>query len=98
MKSETRETLDSYFTEAKTIGAKTRLKMMRTETGIKDTVQEFFLEKLFASYKHKQGPMAKQDALNAAVANLPLDITSPVWRLQGTYINVTLIILNFKGR
>jgi hypothetical protein len=67
------------------IGAKSRLKTVRTEKGIKDTVQEFFLEKLFASYKGKHGPKAKQDALNAAVADLPPDITSPVWRLQGMF-------------
>ena len=69
----------------KTIGAKTRLKTVRTEKGIKDTVQEFFLEKLFASYKGKHGPKAKQDALDVAVAALPPDITSPVWRLQGMF-------------
>ena len=61
------------------------MKSLRTEKGIKDTVQEFFLEKLFSSYKGKHGPKAKQDALDAAVAALPLDITSPVWRLQGFY-------------
>lgn len=75
--------------EAKTIGAKTKLKTARTEKGIKDTVQEFFLKKLFASYKGKHGPKAKQDALDAAVADLPSDITSPVWRLQGTLLFIT---------
>ena len=94
MKNETQETLSSYFTEAKTIGAKTRLKVVRTEKGIKDTVQEFFLEKLFASYKGKHGPKAKQDALDAAVASLPSDITSPVWRLQGIFSKLLFIILD----
>ena len=61
------------------------MKTLRTEKGIKDTVQEFFLEKLFSSYKGKHGLKAKQDALDAAVAALPLDITSLVWRLQGFY-------------
>jgi hypothetical protein len=61
------------------------LKTLRTEKGIKDTVQEFFLEKLFASYKGKHGPKAKQEALDAAVAGLPPDIMSPVWRLQGMF-------------
>jgi len=59
------------------------LKKAQTQTGIKDTVQEFHLEKLFASYKGKLGPQAKQQALDDAVAELPEDITSPVWRLQG---------------
>jgi hypothetical protein len=77
------ETLENYHSQAITIGAKTKLKNARTETGIKDTFQEFFFEKLFASYKEKAGPKAKQDALNVARAQLPDDITSPVWRLQG---------------
>jgi hypothetical protein len=47
---------------------------------VKDTVQEFFLEKLYASYQDKHGPKAKQEALDAAIAALPEDITSPVWR------------------
>lgn len=75
--------LESYFTEAQAIGAKTKLKNKRTKTGVKDTVQEFFLEKLYQSYQDKRGPKAKQKALDAAVAALPDDITSPVWRLQG---------------
>jgi len=88
-KRKTQETLQSHFTEAKTIGAKTKLKTARTEKGIKDTVQEFFLKKLFTSYKGKNGPKAKQDALDAAVADLPSDITSPVWQLQGTLLFIT---------
>ena len=78
------------------------MKTLRTDKGIKDTVQEFFLEKLFSSYKAKHGPKAKQDALNAAVAALPSDITSPVWRLQGffyfTYISIkSLSIIDSKS-
>ncbi|KAF9472390.1 hypothetical protein BDN70DRAFT_938219 [Pholiota conissans] len=80
---ETMKTLDSYFVEAQTIGAKTKLKTSRTNTGIKDTVQEFFFDKVFESYEKKQGPAAKQQALDNAVAELPSDITSPVWRLRG---------------
>jgi hypothetical protein len=40
---------------------------------VKDTVQEFFLEKLYASYQDKHGPKAKQEALDAAIAALPED-------------------------
>ena len=39
------------------------------QTGIKDTVQEFYFEKLFSSYKGKHGPHVKQQALDAAVAH-----------------------------
>ena len=43
--------LDSYFEKATVIGSKTELKKAQTQTRIKDTVQEFHLEKLFASYR-----------------------------------------------
>jgi len=68
------------------VGNKTALKKHRTETGIKDTTQEHFLEKLFASYKGKSGTRKKQDALDAAVGQLPPDITSAVWRIDGTFV------------
>lgn len=77
------QTLHSYFEKASVIGSKTDLKKARTEKGIKDTVQEFHLEKLFSSYKGKHSPHAKRQALDAAIAELPPDITSPVWQLQG---------------
>lgn len=73
------KTLENYHSQAITIGAKTKLKNARTETGIKDTFQEFFFEQLFASYKLKDSPKAKQDALNVMCAQLSVDITSPVW-------------------
>jgi hypothetical protein len=82
-RAQTQRTLDSYLEKATVIGSKTELKKARTQTGIKDTVQEYHFEKLFSSYKGKLGPHAKQQALDAAVAELPDDITSPVWRLQG---------------
>ncbi|KAF8197056.1 hypothetical protein BJ912DRAFT_923160 [Pholiota molesta] len=82
-RAETLSILNGYFREASKIGAKSRLKASRTNTGIKDTVQEFFFDKLFDSYKAKQGPIAKQEALDRAIRDLPSDITSPVWRLKG---------------
>ena len=59
---------------------------MRTESGVKDTVQEHFLDKLFASYKGKQGTQAKQAALDSAIQSLPPNITSAVWRLKSIFI------------
>ncbi|KAF8204045.1 hypothetical protein BJ912DRAFT_841196 [Pholiota molesta] len=82
-KKETMRQLNTYYEHAKTVGTKTMLKQLRTDSGIKDTVQEHFLEKLFSAYKSKRGAKAKEDALAAAVNALPDDITSPVWRLQG---------------
>ena len=77
--------LGAFFDRAKEVGAKTVLKKMRTESGVKDTVQEHFLDKLSASYKGKQGTQAKQAALDSAVQSLPPNITSAVWRIKGIF-------------
>lgn len=63
---------------------KTKIQNQRTESGVKDTYQQFFLEKLFESYKGKRGRLVKQAALNAKVAAMPKITTSPVWRIRGT--------------
>lgn len=77
-KEKTRKTLSLFFNEAKTLYSKTRLAKLRTDTGIKDTFQQFFLDQLPSSYKNKQD---KQKALDEAIRALPDDITSPIWRL-----------------
>jgi hypothetical protein len=58
---------------------------MRTESGIKDTHQMFFIEWIFQSYKNKKGKNSKQTALDAHLQTLPddIDITSPVWKIKG---------------
>lgn len=80
------------FHEASTLNTKTKVANMRTESGIKDTHQMFFLDKLFKSYKGKRGQQAKQDALNRELDTLPDVITSPVWRIKGL-----VVILHFQG-
>ncbi|KAJ7223860.1 hypothetical protein B0H12DRAFT_1213067 [Mycena haematopus] len=82
-KSETTTKLKSFFTEASTVDTKTKVQEQRTESGVKDTYQLFFLEKLFESYKGKRGRAAKQAALDAQLAQLPANTTSPVWRIKG---------------
>ncbi|KAK7032978.1 hypothetical protein R3P38DRAFT_3313080 [Favolaschia claudopus] len=83
-KPETTEKLRSFFTEASTkLDTKTKVKKLRTENGLKDTFQLVFIEKLFASYHKKRGAQNKQAALDAALANLPKETTSPVWRIRG---------------
>ncbi|KAJ7710741.1 hypothetical protein B0H17DRAFT_914765 [Mycena rosella] len=82
-RTETTGTLRTYFKEASTLNTKTRVKTMRTATGIKDTFQIVFLEKLFDSYKGKKGKKAKQEALEAQTRSLPKNTTSPVWRIKG---------------
>ncbi|RDB27987.1 hypothetical protein Hypma_002121 [Hypsizygus marmoreus] len=84
-KIETTDTLKTYFVEAKTLDTKTKVKKMRTRTGIKDTFQMFHLDKLYDSYKKKRGTAKKQEALDAQIASLPNDpdvLLSPVWRIK----------------
>ncbi|KAJ6521633.1 hypothetical protein DFH09DRAFT_1251092 [Mycena vulgaris] len=89
-KSETTEKLRCFFTEASTVDI---VQNQRTESGLKDTYQLFFLEKLFASYKGKRGREAKQAALNARLAELPKITTSPVWRIKGPPVEILHVIL-----
>ena len=83
-KKETTDKLKSMFEEASTLDSKTKVGKMRTESGVKDTHQMFFLEKLFKSYKKKRGQESKQEALNKELDALPDIITSPVWRIKST--------------
>ncbi|KAK7006328.1 hypothetical protein R3P38DRAFT_3366987 [Favolaschia claudopus] len=82
-KTETTEKLKSYFVEASYLDSKTKIQKQRTETGVKDTYQLHFLEKIFESYKGKRGRASKEAALNARLASLPQNTTSPVWRIKG---------------
>lgn len=84
-KAGTLQTLETFAGFAKTLYSKTKFTKHRTDTGVKDTMQDYFLDKLFASYKHVTGSDPKERALNAAIEALPDEITSPVWRL-GEYI------------
>ena len=71
------------FEQASIVDTKTKVQNMHTESGVKDTYQMFFLDKLFKSYK-KRGQESKQAALNREIESLPDNITSPVWRIKGT--------------
>ncbi|KAK7027138.1 hypothetical protein R3P38DRAFT_3268099 [Favolaschia claudopus] len=82
-KTETTERLKSYFAEASLVDTKTKIQNQRTESGVKDTYQLHFLEKMFESYRDKRGRAAKEAALSARIASLPKNITSPVWRIRG---------------
>lgn len=80
-KQKTLETLNTFASYGKTLYSKTKFTQARTDSGVKDTMQDFFLNKLFSSYKKVYGCQTKEQALNAAIESLPDDITSPVWRL-----------------
>ncbi|KAF4584957.1 hypothetical protein EYR40_001783 [Pleurotus pulmonarius] len=82
-KPETVASLRSQFTQASIPGSTTRVKAMRTQSGIKDTYQLHFVEQLLQSVKGKQGESAKQAAIDAKLDSFPSNITSPVWRING---------------
>ncbi|KAF8803001.1 hypothetical protein BYT27DRAFT_7110917 [Phlegmacium glaucopus] len=82
-KAATLNWLNGYSEKAKKINTRTALKKDRTESGIKDTIQEHFFNKLFSSYKSVSGNAGKQAVLDAAIDRLPPDIKSAIWRLHG---------------
>ncbi|KAJ3767096.1 hypothetical protein FB446DRAFT_822496, partial [Lentinula raphanica] len=82
-KDETTTQLRSYFTAAKILGTKTKVKAEHTSSGVKDTFQEHFLNRLFDSYSNKRTTAARQAALEQEVRSMPEEVTSPVWRIKG---------------
>ncbi|KAF9059623.1 hypothetical protein BDP27DRAFT_1238327, partial [Rhodocollybia butyracea] len=82
-KHESVQQLKSQFTLAQAQGNVTKIKEARTETGLKDTYQNFFIERLFSLYKTQRGVDQKQAALNKAISDLPRETMSPVWRIRG---------------
>lgn len=82
-KEETEDKLKSFFEQASTLDTKTKVKKMRTDSGIKDTFQMHFLDKLFASYSKKRGPEHKEAALRAELDRLPKNTINPLWRIKG---------------
>ncbi|TFK46156.1 hypothetical protein OE88DRAFT_1638675 [Heliocybe sulcata] len=82
-RSETRGILASHFAYARQIGGQNIFKAERTRTGIKDTFQMFFTEKLFKiSVKRGCSRVQKEADIEAAETEFPTDITSPVWRIK----------------
>ncbi|KAJ7881628.1 hypothetical protein B0H13DRAFT_2345069 [Mycena leptocephala] len=80
---ETTEKLRSFFTDASTkLDTKTKVKKSCTEHGLKDKFQMIFLDMLFDSYKKTRGAATKRAALDAVVAALPEDTTSPIWQIK----------------
>jgi hypothetical protein len=59
------------------------VKKKRTEFGLKDNYQMFFLDLLASAYKGKRGAESKQKALDAKLSSLPKNPYSPVWRIKG---------------
>ncbi|KAJ7478788.1 hypothetical protein B0H11DRAFT_2423771 [Mycena galericulata] len=99
-KDESMKELRSQFTAASVVGGQACFKRMKTESGIKDTFQGAFLERIFAvSTKKKRTKVQKQADISGVLRNFPADITSPVWRIkdldphQDTPVEILHVIL-----
>lgn len=86
-KAETLDALKSQLDEAKTVSATNRVKAKRTETGIKDTYQSFFVERLLNAGKRRRGSSAltAKKALDDEICKLPNHVNSPVLRIRGMF-------------
>ena len=71
------------FTTAATVGNQTKVKAMKTATGLKDTYLEVFIDRMAKSYKNKRGVEQKQNALDEFKQSLPVNVLSPVWQIKG---------------
>jgi hypothetical protein len=75
--------LDFIFEQASTAGGKKRSDDRKTETGVKDTYQEFFLDKLSDATKKIRKTEARAQAFRQAVESFPANTISPVWQIKG---------------
>ncbi|KAJ3844653.1 hypothetical protein F5878DRAFT_706070 [Lentinula raphanica] len=84
-KTESIEALKNQLTEAQTSGAQSRISKSRTDTGLKDTYQNFFINRLLNSYKRHRGgcSLNQENTVNDTCHALPEETMSPVWRIRG---------------
>ncbi|KAK7016987.1 hypothetical protein VNI00_018785 [Paramarasmius palmivorus] len=80
---ETVHHLDEHFRAAQIPGATQKLRELRTKTGVKDTYQMHFVNRLLNSYKGRRSLAVKTTLLNQARTTLPKETKSPVWRIRG---------------
>lgn len=62
--------------------SKTNVRTFKTDTGLKDTYLDTFLERLFRASKKKTGGAAEA-AINAELLKMQKNVYSPVWRIRG---------------
>ncbi|TEB36454.1 hypothetical protein FA13DRAFT_1600926, partial [Coprinellus micaceus] len=87
---ETKQTLLSYFAEARSLGKEKVIRGMRTSSGVKDTFQLEYLSRIFGSYKREnRGVRTQAQALadwwtDFDESQKALDsMINPMWRLEG---------------
>lgn len=73
------------FKESCSVGGAGRAKKKKTEYGVKDTFQEFFLDQITTFAARLRGPrQEKQEVLDMFVeTEIPKDTQSPVYRILG---------------
>lgn len=73
------------FSLTEHVGNQTKVKNLKTATGVKDTYLDHFIDLINDSYKSATGPKAKQTTLSQYTSTLPDNIYSPVWRIKGMF-------------
>ncbi|KAK0501924.1 hypothetical protein EDD18DRAFT_1346492 [Armillaria luteobubalina] len=68
-KSESIQKLKSQFAQAQELYGGTKVKVLHTQSGLKDTYHGYFIDRL--------------TALDAEICNLPEEMMSPIWRIAG---------------
>lgn len=78
-RDETIIAIKTQFVHAETVGTAKKIKEMRTESGVKDTYQLFFVNRLL---KRRQNSNAEPLQASQSTTDNPM---SPVWRIRGKY-------------
>lgn len=81
-KQDTKNILNEIMDHSLRVGGKAAANREKTRHGVKDTFQDFFLDRLYAAQQGRRGTNAEA-CLDAAIAQLPEDTESPIWQLQG---------------
>lgn len=98
---ETLKVLNGFYADACEVGNQSRIKKKKTETGVKDTFQQHFLDSLFESYKSRRTDRTKQAALDAKLASMnkgPEEMINPILRVYGRYISSFVQVLKLTVR
>ncbi len=85
-KVDTLKTIEEIIQSARHVGNQTTIRDLKTNSGVKDTFLDSFLDRLHLAYKSQPGNLAKQLALNNCLATLPRNIISPVWCIEGEHL------------
>ncbi|KAG6863719.1 hypothetical protein C0991_003716, partial [Blastosporella zonata] len=83
MKADTIQVLQSMRADAQLIGNQTKIKICKTQTGIKDNFLDHFIARMNSSYAKVAGHVKKQDALDTFITSLPAELFSPIWQVAG---------------